>query len=141
MVFWLHNFLNFSNPALRTLIPTISVAYAFQIAVSIPAIIYQEDRFYGITYQIEREKRVILIRLIRILDVSRMYRSFIISSNSSSSITCKESGIAFTTIPRHYYISSTPNYNEWIDGIVDCSIGYITSELKLIQGHFCSNVS
>jgi hypothetical protein len=46
-MFSLHNFLNFTNPALRTLIPTIFVAYAFQIAVSIPAIIYQEDRFYG----------------------------------------------------------------------------------------------
>jgi hypothetical protein len=56
MAFWLHDVFNFSNPALRTLIPTISVAYAFQIAVSIPAIIYQEDRFYGIVYQIERER-------------------------------------------------------------------------------------
>jgi hypothetical protein len=43
----LHSFMNFANPALQTLIPTISVAYAFQIAVSIPAVIYQEDRFFG----------------------------------------------------------------------------------------------
>jgi hypothetical protein len=48
MPFALHSFMNFANPALRTLIPTISAAYAFQIAVSIPCIRYQEDRFYGI---------------------------------------------------------------------------------------------
>jgi hypothetical protein len=39
--------MNFANPALKTLIPTISAAYAIQIAVSIPSIIFQEDRFYG----------------------------------------------------------------------------------------------
>jgi hypothetical protein len=43
----LHNFMNFGNSALRTLVPTIAAAYAFQTAASIPAIIYQEDRFYG----------------------------------------------------------------------------------------------
>jgi len=48
MGFHLHKFMNFANPALRTLIPTISAAYAFQIAVSIPSVILQEDRFYGI---------------------------------------------------------------------------------------------
>lgn len=47
MVFALHDIMDFTNPALRTLIPTISAAYAFQIAVSIPAVIYQEDRFFG----------------------------------------------------------------------------------------------
>lgn len=50
MSFGLHGFLNFSNPALGTLLPTIGAAYSFQIAVSIPAIILQEDRFYGKSY-------------------------------------------------------------------------------------------
>jgi hypothetical protein len=40
--------MNFSNPALSTLIPTISAAYAIQIAASIPSMIFQEDRFYGL---------------------------------------------------------------------------------------------
>ena len=48
-MFSLHNFMNFSNPALRTLLPTIGAAYAFQIAVSIPNVYFQEDRFYGLT--------------------------------------------------------------------------------------------
>ena len=39
--------MNFGNPALRTLIPTIGAAYAFQIAVGIPNVYFQEDRFYG----------------------------------------------------------------------------------------------
>jgi len=39
--------MNFSNPALSTLIPTISAAYAIQVAASIPAMLFQEDRFYG----------------------------------------------------------------------------------------------
>jgi hypothetical protein len=40
--------MNFSNPALSTLIPTVGVAYAIQIAASIPSMIFQEDRFYGL---------------------------------------------------------------------------------------------
>jgi hypothetical protein len=47
MVFSIHGFMNFSNPALRTLVPTIGVAYAFQVAVAIPNVYFQEDRFYG----------------------------------------------------------------------------------------------
>jgi hypothetical protein len=50
MVFNLYSFLNLSNPAWRTLLPTIGAACAFQIAVSVPAIILQEDRFYGILH-------------------------------------------------------------------------------------------
>jgi len=49
MGFALHSFMNFANPALRTIIPTISAAYVFQIAVAIPAVILQEDRYYGIS--------------------------------------------------------------------------------------------
>jgi len=40
--------MNFSNPALSTLIPTVGAVYAMQIAVSIPSMIFQEDRFYGL---------------------------------------------------------------------------------------------
>jgi len=50
MPFNLHGILNFWNPALKTLLATIGAAYAFQIAVSIPAVILQEDRFYGTTF-------------------------------------------------------------------------------------------
>jgi hypothetical protein len=49
MVFNIYSFLNFSNPVWRTLLPTIGAAYAFQIAVSVPAITLQEDRFYGVS--------------------------------------------------------------------------------------------
>ena len=42
--------LDFDNPVLQTLVSIISVAYGFQLAFSIPCIIYQEDRFYGDIY-------------------------------------------------------------------------------------------
>jgi len=37
---------NFRNPLLRTVVPSISAAFAIQAAFAIPSIIAQSDRFY-----------------------------------------------------------------------------------------------
>jgi hypothetical protein len=38
----------FSNPALTGLVPTVITAYVLQIIFAIPAILFQEDRFFGL---------------------------------------------------------------------------------------------
>lgn len=40
---------NFRNPFLRTLIPSISTAFAIQGAVAIPSILAQSERFYDLS--------------------------------------------------------------------------------------------
>ena len=59
-MFPLHEFFNFSNPAFCTIVPTIGVAYVIQIVLSIPAVIYQEDRYYGTFLGSEREMEILI---------------------------------------------------------------------------------
>jgi len=40
---------NFRNPFLRTLVPSISAAFALQAAVAIPSILAQSERFYDLS--------------------------------------------------------------------------------------------
>ena len=40
---------NFKNPFLRTLVPSIGVAYGLQAAVAIPSILAQSERFYDLS--------------------------------------------------------------------------------------------
>jgi len=40
---------NFKTPFLRTLLPTIGLAYGIQAAVAIPSILYQSERFYDLS--------------------------------------------------------------------------------------------
>src|ERR1700749_3291215 len=40
---------NFRNPFLRTLIPSVSAAFAIQTAVAIPSILAQSERFYDLS--------------------------------------------------------------------------------------------
>lgn len=40
---------NFRNPLLRTLIPSVSTAFAIQVAVAIPSILAQSERFYDLS--------------------------------------------------------------------------------------------
>lgn len=40
---------NFKNPFLRTLVPSIGLAYGIQAAVAIPSIIGQSERFYDLS--------------------------------------------------------------------------------------------
>lgn len=40
---------NFKNPFLRTLVPSIGLAYGIQAAVAIPSIIAQSERFYDLS--------------------------------------------------------------------------------------------
>lgn len=40
---------NFRNPFLRTIIPSIGLAYGLQAAVAIPSIIWQTERFYDLS--------------------------------------------------------------------------------------------
>lgn len=40
---------NFRNPFLRTLVPSIGLAYGLQAAVGIPSIIFQTERFYDLS--------------------------------------------------------------------------------------------
>nr|POE74732.1 hypothetical protein CFP56_37263 [Quercus suber] len=43
------NSTNFRNPFLRTLIPSIGLAYGLQVAVAIPSIVAQTERFYDLS--------------------------------------------------------------------------------------------
>lgn len=43
------NATNFRNPFLRTLVPSIGLAYGIQAAVAIPSIIWQTERFYDLS--------------------------------------------------------------------------------------------
>lgn len=45
----LHSSLNFRNPALQALIPTILTAFGIQALVSVPCIILKDDRFYDLS--------------------------------------------------------------------------------------------
>jgi hypothetical protein len=40
---------NFSNPFLRTIVPSIGLAYGIQSAFAVPSIITQSDRFYDLS--------------------------------------------------------------------------------------------
>ena len=40
---------NFRNPFLRTLIPSVSAAFAIQAAVAVPSILAQSERFYDLS--------------------------------------------------------------------------------------------
>lgn len=40
---------NFRNPFLRTLVPSISLAYTLQAAVAVPSILAQSERFYDLS--------------------------------------------------------------------------------------------
>ncbi len=40
---------NFQNPFLRTLVPSISLAYGIQAAVAIPSILAQSEKFYDLS--------------------------------------------------------------------------------------------
>jgi hypothetical protein len=40
---------NFRNPFLRTLIPSVSAAFAIQAAVAVPSIFAQSERFYDLS--------------------------------------------------------------------------------------------
>ena len=40
---------NFHNPFLRTLVPSIGLAYGLQAAVAIPSILAQSERFYDLS--------------------------------------------------------------------------------------------
>lgn len=40
---------NFKNPFLRTLIPSVSAAFAIQAAVAVPSILTQSERFYDLS--------------------------------------------------------------------------------------------
>lgn len=40
---------NFRNPFLRTLVPSISAAFALQAAVAVPSIFTQSERFYDLS--------------------------------------------------------------------------------------------
>lgn len=43
------NLTNFTSPLERTVVPCIMIAYAIQIVVAIPSIIYQSDRFFDVS--------------------------------------------------------------------------------------------
>jgi hypothetical protein len=78
--------MNFSNPILRTLVPTIGAAYAFQIACSVPAMILQEDRFYG-----TRLKSRLISRFLGVSDLLGMYCVVFISSFPSCEVISAKS--------------------------------------------------
>jgi hypothetical protein len=40
---------NFRNPFLRTLVPSVSAAFAIQAAVAVPSILAQSERFYDLS--------------------------------------------------------------------------------------------
>ena len=46
---------NFSNPFLRTLVPSVTAAFGIQAAVAIPSIALQSERFYDVSGRSQRE--------------------------------------------------------------------------------------
>jgi hypothetical protein len=122
MPFDLQGLFNFSNSALMTLVPTIGAAYAFQIAVSIPAIILQEDRFYGASPIPLR--LFSLYRFVRFFDVFGMHCVISVFSCPERTVFGSKPGSVDTSVSENNDASSSSNPFDESDHSLDDSTWY-----------------
>ena len=120
--------MNFSNPAAATLVPTICMIYIFQIAVGIPNVIYQEDRFYG-TKQLGRLSE---IRYIWDLDLLGSDDVVTLSPISKGAYDCDESRVPASGAPGAQLLSPSSDHHERIDNNVDSQTWYLFQGILLI---------
>jgi len=132
----LHDLMDFDNPALRTLVPTITAAYVFQIVVAIPAIIYEEDRFFG-TNRLRCHSDH---RLLGIFNLSGLHYFIFIPARSSREVYSLESRSSVARVSSAHVLSPSTAYYKRFNSIVDGKTWFFIPHVELIQVSFYFNV-